>query len=75
MLGVVLPAELVTAVARRDGKRPDVVLAAALQGRHEVGQGVKHVLPLPLPLLPQRVHAAEFGRPRIVGEQHDVVAD
>ena len=72
---IVPPGEFVAAVAGRASKRTDVVLAAALQRRHEVGEGVKHVLPLPFPLLPEGVHTAEFVSPCVVGEQHDVITD
>ena len=74
-LAIVPPGKFVAAMAGRAGKRTDVVLAAALQRRNEVGEGVEHVLTLPFPLLSEGVYAAEFGTPRVVGEQHDVIAD
>ena len=74
VVGVVSPAEGLAAVAGGAGEGADVVGPAARPRGHEVGQGVEHVLPLPLPLLAERVYPAELGRAALVGEQNDVVA-
>ena len=73
VIAIVRPAELLAAVAGRAGEGSEIVLASALDGGHEVGQRMEGVLPLPLPLLAQRVHPAHLGRSRIVGIQNDVV--
>ena len=62
VLAVMAAAEFLAAVARRAGEGPEVVLAAALHRCHEVGEGVERLLSLPLPLLSERMHAAELPR-------------
>ena len=52
----------------------EVVVATAPDRGDEVGEGMEGVLPLPLPLLPEGVDAAELLRPRLVGVEEDVVA-
>ena len=66
--------EGLASVPRSDGEGADVVLATAPDRRHEVGEGMKGVLSLSLPLLAEGVDATELLRPRLVGVEEDVVA-
>ena len=61
-------------MAGRHGKRAEVILAAALDRRDEVGQRVERLLPFSLPLLPQRVETAFHLAAGFVGVNEDVVA-
>ncbi len=61
MIGIELLDQLIAAMARRDGKRPDVILAARLLRRDVIGQRAEILLPWTLPLLTQHREGQRKG--------------
>ncbi len=75
VLGLEAMHELVGSQTRGDSEGTQVVFAAAIDRRDEIRQRVERLLPLSLPLLPQRVKASDLAIAIVVRVDGNVVAD
>ena len=67
MIGVELRAQFRRTDSSRDGKRAQVVGAAAVDRSQKIGKSQKLAAPLAFPLLAQRVKPSQFVLPGVVG--------